>query len=68
MMRRNSEISTEARGTGNGGNINIDADLLVAVPSEDSDIVANAFEGNGGNINITTQGIFGSSSKKNGRP
>jgi large exoprotein involved in heme utilization and adhesion len=59
-MRHNSEISTIARGTGNGGNIEIvDADSIIAVPSEDSDIVANAFEGNGGNINITTQGIFG---------
>jgi large exoprotein involved in heme utilization and adhesion len=33
--------------------------LIVAVPSEDSNITANAFTGNGGNINITAQGIFG---------
>ena len=60
LMRGNSEISTEARGTGNGGNIEIiNADFIVAVPSEDSDIVADAFGGNGGNINITAQGIFG---------
>jgi filamentous hemagglutinin family protein len=59
LMRRNSEISTEAAGTGNGGDIKIDADFIVAVPSEDSDIVADAFEGNGGNIRITTQGIYG---------
>ncbi len=60
LMRRNSEISTQARGTGNGGNIDIiNADLIVAVPGENSDIVANAFQGNGGNINITTSGIFG---------
>jgi len=31
----------------------------VAILDENSDIVANAFEGNGGNIDITTQGIFG---------
>ncbi len=59
LMRRNSEISTEAHGSGNGGDITIDADFIVAVPSENSDIVANAFRGRGGNINITTQGIFG---------
>ncbi len=62
LLRRNGEISTSAgtRGAGgDGGNINIDAKLIVAVPFEDSNIIANAFEGNGGNINITTQGIFG---------
>ena len=59
LMRRNSEISTEAGGTGNGGNITIDTDFIVAVPEENSDIIANAFEGNGGNIDIKTQGIFG---------
>jgi large exoprotein involved in heme utilization and adhesion len=62
QLRRNSQISTAAGipgAGGDGGNINIDAKLIVAIPSEDSDIIANAFEGNGGNINITTQGIFG---------
>ncbi|MBE9182052.1 S-layer family protein [Oculatella sp. LEGE 06141] len=44
---------------GNGGNVSIDSDLIVAVPDEDSDIAANAEGGRGGNINITTQGIFG---------
>ncbi|MDY6938564.1 MAG: S-layer family protein [Cyanobacteriota bacterium] len=57
QMRRNSQISTEANGTGNGGNLNLDAPAIVAL--ENSDIIANAFEGNGGNINITTQRIFG---------
>jgi large exoprotein involved in heme utilization and adhesion len=62
QLRRNSQISTAAGipgAGGNGGNINIDAKLIVAIPAENSDIIANAFEGNGGNINITTQGIFG---------
>ena len=62
LLRRGSEISTTAgtaRAGGNGGNIKIDADFIVGVPSENSDITANAFEGRGGNINITTQGIFG---------
>jgi filamentous hemagglutinin family protein len=64
LLRRNSEISTTAGiggAGGNGGNITIDAKdgFIVAVPSENSDITANAFTGNGGNIQITVQGIFG---------
>ncbi len=62
QLRRNSQISTAAGipgAGGDGGNINIDAKLIVVVASENSDIIANAFEGNGGSINITTQGIFG---------
>ena len=57
QMRRNSLISTEANGIGNGGNLTLDVTTLVAL--ENSDIIANAFEGNGGNIDITTQRIFG---------
>lgn len=62
LLRRNSLISTtagKAQGNGDGGNIAINAGFIVAVPSENSDITANAFQGRGGNINITTQGIFG---------
>jgi filamentous hemagglutinin family protein len=62
LMRNDSKISTTAgiaSAGGNGGNIDIDADFIVAVPKEDSDITANAFNGRGGNINITTQGIYG---------
>jgi filamentous hemagglutinin family protein len=62
LLRRNSLISTTA-GTalegGNGGIINITAPFILAIPSENSDIRANAFTGNGGQVNITTQGIFG---------
>ncbi|WP_313934762.1 MULTISPECIES: filamentous hemagglutinin N-terminal domain-containing protein [unclassified Nostoc] len=62
VLRRNSLISTTA-GTnfagGNGGIINIQSPLIVAIPSENSDIRANAFTGNGGQVNITTRGIFG---------
>jgi large exoprotein involved in heme utilization and adhesion len=56
-IRNNSTISAEAGGAGNGGNIKIDSPVIVGV--ENSDIIANAFQGNGGNIDITTQGIFG---------
>jgi large exoprotein involved in heme utilization and adhesion len=62
LMRRGSEISTTAGlagAGGNGGNISIDTDFIVAVPEENSDISGNAFTGNGGNIQITAQGIFG---------
>ena len=62
VLRNESQISTEA-GTeetdGNGGNININTNFLIASPLENSDIIANAFEGNGGNINIAAQDIFG---------
>ena len=62
LMRRNSSISTTA-GTanagGDGGNIDIFAKFIVAVPGENSDITANAFEGRGGNITIRTQGLYG---------
>jgi len=58
LLRGNSEIATDATGgNGNGGNINIDTDLLVGV--ENSDITATAIRGQGGNIKINTQGIFG---------
>ncbi|MEO1430703.1 MAG: filamentous hemagglutinin N-terminal domain-containing protein [Cyanobacteria bacterium J06633_8] len=65
LLRNNSAISTEAGslggGSGSGGDINIDAPdgFIVAVPNENSDITANAFEGTGGNITITAAGIYG---------
>ncbi|MEQ8971184.1 MAG: filamentous hemagglutinin N-terminal domain-containing protein [Coleofasciculus sp. C1-SOL-03] len=57
MMRRNSLISAEARGEGNSGNIGINTQFVIAIPEENSDIIASAFRG--GNIEITAQGIFG---------
>ncbi len=57
QLRRNSNITTNATVTANGGNITINSPLIAGF--ENSDIIANAVEGNGGNINITTQGIFG---------
>ncbi|NEP11712.1 MAG: S-layer family protein [Symploca sp. SIO2C1] len=62
LMRDNSKISTtagEAGAGGDGGDISINADFVIGVPRENSDITANAFNGKGGNITITTQGIFG---------
>ncbi|TYQ31336.1 filamentous hemagglutinin N-terminal domain-containing protein [Pseudanabaena sp. UWO310] len=59
LLRHSSQISTNATGNATGGNININGKFIVAVPSENSDITANAILGAGGNINITTQGLFG---------
>jgi filamentous hemagglutinin family protein len=62
FLQENSVISTTAGSEGmkaNGGNIEINADFVVATPSENSDITANAFQGKGGAIEISTQGIFG---------
>ncbi|MFB2769094.1 filamentous hemagglutinin N-terminal domain-containing protein [Pelatocladus sp. BLCC-F211] len=62
LLRRNSLISATAgrnQGAGNGGNININTGLLVALPQENSDIRADAFKGNGGNINIQADAVFG---------
>ncbi|HEY9637765.1 MAG TPA: filamentous hemagglutinin N-terminal domain-containing protein [Coleofasciculaceae cyanobacterium] len=62
LMRNESLISADALGTANGGNINIDAGFLVALPPEGlrgSDVAANAVQGNGGRVNLTVQGIYG---------
>ncbi|MGK7917142.1 MAG: filamentous hemagglutinin N-terminal domain-containing protein, partial [Prochloraceae cyanobacterium] len=61
-LRNASQISTTA-GTagagGDGGNIEINSDFIVAFPQENSDITANAFTGNGGRVQINSSGIFG---------
>jgi filamentous hemagglutinin family protein len=64
LLRRESKISTTAgatSGSGNGGDIdiNIPNGFIIAVPGENSDITANAFEGKGGNVNINAFGIYG---------
>ncbi len=61
-LRRGSTISTTAGttgGGGNGGNIDINTQFIIAVPTENSDIIANAFLGRGGNISIDAAGVFG---------
>jgi len=58
QLRNGSQINVEALGNiGDGGNLAINSDTIVAL--ENSDIIANAVGGNGGNIDITTQAIFG---------
>ena len=60
LLRASSKITT--RGTfGNAGIITIHAKdgFVIAVPSEDSDILASAVNGNGGEINITANRVLG---------
>jgi filamentous hemagglutinin family protein len=62
FLRRNSTISATAgtaQAGGNGGNITIRSPFILAIPQENSDITANAFEGDGGRISITARGIYG---------
>ncbi len=66
LLRRNSQISATAgtaQAGGNGGNVSINTNFIVAVGSENSDITANAFTGRGGNAQINTQGVFGIQSR-----
>ncbi|MEL6927250.1 MAG: filamentous hemagglutinin N-terminal domain-containing protein [Cyanobacteria bacterium J06600_6] len=61
LLRRGSQITTNAQGTSTGGNITIDArdGFLVAIPTENSDITANAVFGDGGRVNIEALNILG---------
>jgi filamentous hemagglutinin family protein len=60
ILRHDSDIRTNARGTGNGGNITIEAGGLVfGFLSENSDIIASAYQGQGGNITATADAVLG---------
>ena len=65
IFLRNGSLISATAGTaeagGDGGNIdiNIPNGYIIAVPNENSDIIANAFSGTGGNIDITSQDIIG---------
>lgn len=65
-LRRGSKISTNSGGS--GGNIDIKARFILASPSEDSNITANALLGTGGNINIEALGIVGIEKRDKGSP
>jgi large exoprotein involved in heme utilization and adhesion len=58
-LRNGSSISTNALGDATGGNITINTDFLVAVPTENSDITANAANNFGGRNIITAKNVFG---------
>ena len=59
LLRNGSKISTNALGNAVGGNIVINTDFLVAVPTENSDITANSVNSFGGRNIITTKGLIG---------
>ncbi|MBD2068939.1 S-layer family protein [Leptolyngbya sp. FACHB-671] len=61
LLRNHSLISARANGSTDGGNISIDAEdgFVIAVPQENSDIIAIAEQGNGGRIDIAAQQIIG---------
>jgi large exoprotein involved in heme utilization and adhesion len=56
-LRRNSNITTNARGEATGGNIILNTKTLVAI--EDSDISANAQQAFGGQVIVNANAIFG---------
>ncbi len=58
-LRYGSSITTNALGEATGGNIIINSDFLVAVPTENSDITANAANNFGGQNIITAKSVFG---------
>ncbi len=60
-LRNNSLISAQAMEDANGGNIDIDAEFIIAFPSKGNgnDIIANAQRGRGGNITIITEALLG---------
>nr|WP_238718365.1 S-layer family protein [Petrachloros mirabilis] len=63
LLRRGSLISTSVRpesmGGGSGGNIDIKTQILLAFPTENSDIRTDAFTGDGGRVTITARNVFG---------
>jgi large exoprotein involved in heme utilization and adhesion len=73
LLRHNSEISTSSgtqRAGGNGGKItiNVPSGFIIAVPSENSDITANAYTGKGGSVRINANGIYGTQFREKENP
>ncbi|WP_144875131.1 filamentous hemagglutinin N-terminal domain-containing protein, partial [Hyella patelloides] len=61
ILRNNSLISAEAIDEASGGNVNINAEFIIAYPSggDGNDITASAEQGQGGAISITAESLFG---------
>ena len=59
LLQNGAGISATAGNAGDGGNVAIAAELIVAFPQENSDISASAEFGNGGNVTLQTEGLFG---------
>lgn len=61
VLTRNSDITTQAGsfpGGGDGGNIYITTQYIFGVPTDNNNIIAQAFNGNGGKIFITASKLF----------
>lgn len=56
LLNNYSNVTASAENNGNGGNININADIVAG--AKNSSITANAFKGRGGNIIINAKGLF----------
>jgi filamentous hemagglutinin family protein len=61
FLRNGSKIITNAESPegGNGGNININSNFVIAAPNENSDITATSVRDRGGKVNINSLGLFG---------
>ncbi|MEO0540869.1 MAG: S-layer family protein [Cyanobacteria bacterium P01_A01_bin.105] len=60
LLRRGSRITASALGgMGDGGNLSIDAGIVLAVSHENSDVIANAVGGRGGQVAIATPTLLG---------
>ena len=59
ILQENSLISAQALNEANGGNVDIDANFILAFPQQNNDILASAVFGDGGNITVNAEGIFG---------
>ena len=62
QLQNGSQITATAGqegGNGDGGNITLPAQFIIADINGNNQISANAFSGTGGNISINTAGIFG---------
>ena len=57
LLRNRSTISANAFGTATGGNITINTALLVAIPTENSDITATSINSFGGRVVIADRGV-----------
>jgi filamentous hemagglutinin family protein len=59
VLRDGGVIGVQHTGRGNAGTLSITAGAIVAIPKENSDIIASAIEGKGGSITIKAAGLFG---------
>ena len=66
VMRQGSQLSAEADGIGDGGNILLNAPVVIAL--ENSDIIANAVRGAGGNIQINASAVLGTEFREQATP